>query len=349
MALRQLINNNNSTSIIQKQLTQKKIGEIPPQSVTIKYKLSSGSSSTIFLGSYQNEQVVIKQFKPFLMHGTTKDVMRKEWEMLCASFPSRYIVRPVGYSIKPPQIVMEYVKNGALDEYMRTHALTAQQKLSIAHDVALGILRLLKVGIVHRDIKTANVLLTEDLRAKICDFDLARRLDSKEKIPASGTVGYLAIEYYNNLNAISLPAADVFSFGIVLLELFVSQEDFDEYTDICAQLKLPIPTLVSNITKKIDSLICHYSHDWPESFKSIVVDCLNVNPEQRPSMHDIQKRLSQLLGLDRYDEEEKPDTSLDSLSLFSCASKNPEISPLQTTQMDTPAKVKNKGIGCVVL
>ncbi len=294
-------NPNHSTLTIQSRLQQESkrtgklaLGEIAYDDIKIKRQLGDGSASIAFLGSYKHQQVVIKEYRidpddPCL----ASKKMLKEWNVLRASFPSRYIVKPFGYSLEPPCIVMEYVKNGALDLYMNER-LTLRQRISIANDVALGIIRLLEIGVAHRDIKTANILITKNLRAKLCDFDLSSNLDSKEPINIYGTLEYLAPEYaWIEEIEILLSAADVFSFGVVLLELCVSQEAFSSYIAICTDIR--DRANVEKRIQKLNEMIDHFAKYWQEDLTGIIADCLNIEPEQRPSMYDVQARLSELL------------------------------------------------------
>ncbi len=295
MALRQeMKHNTDSTSII-----QALIPEILPKDIHIKRRLDDGSSSVVYLGNYHNEQVVIKRYR-INFEDLDNQNMWKELAILRASFPSRYVIAPVGYCLKPPQIVMEYMENGALDDHLSKKApLTSTQKITIANDIALGILRLLEVGVVHRDIKTANILLTNDLHAKICDFDLSWKRNSEEQLECVGTLKYLAPEYYLNkdLKTLSLAAADVFSFGIVLLELFATQKVFHEYTRFCRKITKTHKdeTYVQERSTYLEEIIHNHLEDCPERMKTIIVACLKENPEERPSMKEIQIKLNQLL------------------------------------------------------
>lgn len=158
--LRQGLPINNSTSVIQSQLAKEHtrnqdtpVGRIQYYKLWIQDELSEGTASFTMLGLYNDEQVVIKKYKvdelqPYLAN----EKMLKEWEILHASFPSQYIVRPVGYYQKPPLLVMEYIEHGSLETYLSNHEpLTWEQKISIVNDVALGMLKLLDIGIIHRD------------------------------------------------------------------------------------------------------------------------------------------------------------------------------------------------------
>lgn len=333
MALRQEMSGHNSTLHIQEQLAEESkqapgsIPEITSKDFDIKWwNLDDGFSATISLATYHDEVVALKEYK---INDKKSDLhqmaMQREKEVLTATFPSKYVVKPVAYCQKPPLILMEYMKNGALDFYMAMHMLTAKQKLTIANDIALGILTLLQKGIVHRDIKSGNVLITEDVHAKICDFDVSRRLDSEEPVTRLGTPEYVAPEYfyYRDLSEISLPAADVFNFGVLLIEMFVGHETFSKYAanfDINDKKK----HLQSQLKKvsMLNQIINEHAKNWPPGLEGIIDDCLNLIPRRRSSMEDIQKRLNQLLLLTPDVPEEpvvieKPVQKNTSIALFS--------------------------------
>ncbi|KAM3683515.1 hypothetical protein ACB098_12G153300 [Castanea mollissima] len=128
-------------------------------------------------------------------------------------------------------LIYEYMANGNLKDYLsdtRSHTLSWEMRLHIAIDAAQGLEYLhhgCKPPIIHRDVKSANILLSESLDAKIADFGLSKVFpgDNQSHVVTTvmGTTGYLDPEYYNSqkLNEKS----DVFSFGIVLLELITGQ------------------------------------------------------------------------------------------------------------------------------
>ncbi|KAK9912419.1 hypothetical protein M0R45_036285 [Rubus argutus] len=129
-------------------------------------------------------------------------------------------------------LVFEYVSNGTLQQHISAAAenvLTWKERLQIAVDAARGLDYLhngCKQPIVHRDLKTSNILLNEKMQAMICDFGISKILSTECATHTStdhikGTRGYFDPEYYTtgNLNKKS----DIYSFGIVLLELITSK------------------------------------------------------------------------------------------------------------------------------
>ncbi|KAM0067674.1 putative protein kinase RLK-Pelle-DLSV family [Helianthus debilis subsp. tardiflorus] len=119
-------------------------------------------------------------------------------------------------------LVLEYMPNGSLDKFL-WGSLNWQRRYEILLGIARGLTHLHKefhVRIVHRDIKSSNILLDYDLQPKIADFGLARfQPENQSHVTTrfAGTLGYTAPEYilYGHLS----DKVDTFSFGIVILEI----------------------------------------------------------------------------------------------------------------------------------
>lgn len=161
------------------------------------------------------------------------DSLRTEFSsevQLLAKIDHRNLVKLLGYIDKGNErlLITEYVPNGTLREHLdgqRGKILDFNQRLEIAIDVAHGLTYLhlyAEKQIIHRDVKSSNILLTESMRAKVADFGFARQgpvntdqthISTKVK----GTVGYLDPEYMKTYQL--TPKSDVYSFGILLLEI----------------------------------------------------------------------------------------------------------------------------------
>ncbi|KAK9282510.1 hypothetical protein L1049_005430 [Liquidambar formosana] len=129
-------------------------------------------------------------------------------------------------------LVYEYMANGNLRQHLSEimgNVLNWQKRLQIAIDAAQGLEYLhngCKPPIIHRDMKTANILLNERLQAKIADFGLSRDFknegDSHVYTDAAGTPAYIDPEYQTTGKFHK--KSDVYSFGVVLLELITGHQ-----------------------------------------------------------------------------------------------------------------------------
>ncbi|KAH6558995.1 hypothetical protein KP509_1Z032900 [Ceratopteris richardii] len=153
----------------------------------------------------------------------------------------RHLVSLLGYCIDGNErlLVYEYMALGTLSKHLFEHfklglrPLKLKQRLSIALDVARGMEYLHGLAhnrsFIHRDLKSSNILLGDDYRAKVSDFGLVK-LASEEKnsieTRLAGTFGYLAPEYAATGRVTT--KSDVFSFGVVLMELISGRRALDE-------------------------------------------------------------------------------------------------------------------------
>lgn len=175
-------------------------------------------------------------------------------------------------------LVMELVPGEALSTVLeREKILPASRVLSIVAQTAAALHQAHLAGLVHRDIKPGNLLITPDGAVKITDFGIARLAD---QVPLTatgqvmGTVQYLAPEQAGGKPA--SPATDVYSLGIVAYEALAGKRPFRGESQVAiamAQIKEAPPDLPSSI---------------PEHVRKMVMSCMAKKPEGRPrSAHDL--------------------------------------------------------------
>jgi serine/threonine protein kinase len=175
-------------------------------------------------------------------------------------------------------LVMELVPGEALSSILeREKILPATRVLSIVSQTASALHAAHQAGLVHRDIKPGNLLITPDGSVKITDFGIARLAD---QVPLTatgqvmGTVQYLAPEQAGGKPA--SPATDVYSLGIVAYEALAGKRPFRGESQVAiamAQIKETPPELPSSI---------------PSAVRALVMSCMAKKPEGRPaSAHDL--------------------------------------------------------------
>jgi serine/threonine protein kinase len=194
-------------------------------------------------------------------------------------------------------IAMEYIEGQTLRQVLSRHALRTKEVLEYAGQIARALAAAHAVGILHRDIKPGNIMITRKRVIKVVDFGLAKRFDPPEsrsdetestqgletgapRISQSHPVGTLS--YMSPEQVLSLRVdvrSDIFSFGVVLYEMLTRVQPFAAPTD---------SGLIANILHMNPSPISEIVSDVPEEVDELVQFCLRKDPDDRArSMHDI--------------------------------------------------------------
>ncbi|GAU11524.1 hypothetical protein TSUD_345140 [Trifolium subterraneum] len=149
----------------------------------------------------------------------------------------RNLVQLIGWCHKKKDflLIYEFMQNGSLDShlYRGKSVLTWQMRYNIAMDLALALLYLHEEWeqcVLHRDVKSSNIMLDDNFNAKLGDFGLARLVDyekgsQSQTTVIAGTMGYIAPEYFTTGKATK--ESDIYSFGIVSLELASGRKPVD--------------------------------------------------------------------------------------------------------------------------
>ncbi|KAI3958308.1 hypothetical protein MKX01_029447 [Papaver californicum] len=195
--------------------------------------IGEGGFGTVYRAQLQDGPIVaIKRAKKENLNSLQAE-FSSEVELL-SKIEHRNLVRLLGYVDKGNEhiIITEFVPNGTLREHLdgqRGKILDFNQRLEISIDIAhaLAYLHLYaEKEIIHRDVKSSNILLTDNFRAKVAGFGFARAGPTEvEKTHIStkvkGTAGYLDPEYLRTYQLTT--KSDVFSFGILLIEIFTAR------------------------------------------------------------------------------------------------------------------------------
>ncbi|XP_054783745.1 probable LRR receptor-like serine/threonine-protein kinase At4g29180 [Prosopis cineraria] len=232
-------------------------------------------------------------------------------------------------------LIYEYMAKGNLQQLLsdkNPNALKWFERLQIAVDVGLGLDYLhygIKPPIVHRDLKTSNILLNENMQAKISDFGLCRSFanehDSHISTIPAGTLGYLDPEFRGSgkLNRRS----DVYSFGIILLELITGQPAMREES-----LGVKIP-LVDWVNPKINNgdiesildprLQGQYNRSTAWKLVEIAMFCTQPIAIQRPDISEVLTELKDCLSLEITHERSESSMRRSSHNSLDTSSLNP--------------------------
>ena len=189
-----------------------------------KNKLGTGAYGTVYKGAYKFDEVAIK--KLHAEHFSEEALAEfKQEASIMAAMRSDYIVLLRGVCLQAPNfcMVMELMPKGSLYGLLQNSPeLSLLVLYRIALDIGYGLYRLHEAGILHRDLKSLNVLLDDRLRAKLTDFGLSKIKSEMASTSSSqgmkGTLGWMAPELFDEKPKAS-QASDIYSYGMILWEL----------------------------------------------------------------------------------------------------------------------------------
>ncbi|XP_027348159.1 probable serine/threonine-protein kinase PBL10 [Abrus precatorius] len=219
------------------------------------------------------------------------------------------VVKLIGfcYEDEHRMLVFEYMTGGSLADHLLEEEsdskLNWTRRIKIAVGIARGLDYLHTYGrpLIHRDIKSSNVLLDDNFNAKISDFGLARYGPEGSLTHVStrvvGTRGYFAPEYITRGHL--TPKADVYSFGVVLLEILSGYDAVRKHSEGAmgdlAQWAKPFLRNKVELPYVIDkSLGNNVSIKAVSEFSEIVLSCLCCSPKKRPTMAEVVVSLEKL-------------------------------------------------------
>ncbi|XP_050248116.1 G-type lectin S-receptor-like serine/threonine-protein kinase At4g03230 isoform X6 [Quercus robur] len=267
-------------------------------------KLGQGGYGPVYKGKLPSgQEIAVKRLSSVSGQGLQEF---KNKVVLIAKLQHRNLVRLYGYCIKGNEkiLIYEYMANKSLDFFIFDQKQSIFLDWEMRFNIILGIARALlylhqdsRIRIIHRDLKTSNVLLDHEMNPKISDFGLARIVGGKQTeahtTKVAGTFGYMSPEYA--LDGIFSIKSDVFSFGVVLLEIISGKKNTGFYQSKEAMSLLSYAWRLWTDDKLLD-LMDETLRDT--CIADQFVKCLNIgllcvqhDPSDRPTMSIVIKML----------------------------------------------------------
>ncbi|XP_016648329.1 PREDICTED: cysteine-rich receptor-like protein kinase 25 [Prunus mume] len=199
-------------------------------------KLGEGGFGVVFKGTLANgQEIAVKRLSKSSKQGVQEF---KNEVALVAKLQHRNLVRLLGFCLEGEEtiLVYEYVPNKSLDYFLfeskQREQLDWSSRCMITGGIARGILYLhedSRLRVIHRDLKASNILLDGNMNPKISDFGMARMFGVEDQTQGNtkrivGTYGYMAPEYA--MEGLYSVKSDVFSFGVLLLEIIAGRRNF---------------------------------------------------------------------------------------------------------------------------
>ncbi|MDR8390086.1 protein kinase [Aliifodinibius sp. S!AR15-10] len=242
-------------------------------------KLGEGGMGVVYLAEDTKlKRKVALKFLPYHVSSNPTERKRFEQEAQSAAVLNHPNIAHI-YAIEECEeelfIVMEYVDGLELKEVIDQKDLTLREKIEITEQIASGINEAHEKGIIHRDIKSRNIMVDEQQRVKIMDFGLARIQGTKHITNIGTTLGTTAYMSPEQLSGIEVDIrSDIWSFGVVLYELFTGELPFQGIYE---------PAVMYAIAEEAPIPISRVSTEVPEHIEKIISRCLKKDREQRYS------------------------------------------------------------------
>ncbi|XP_015169433.1 probable leucine-rich repeat receptor-like protein kinase At5g49770 isoform X2 [Solanum tuberosum] len=269
--------------------------------------IGCGGYGKVYRGSLLNRELVaIKRALQGSMQGTHE--FKTEIELL-SRVHHKNVVGLAGFCFDQAEqmLVYEYIPNGTLKDGLSGKTgvrLDWMRRLKIAIGAARGLQYLhdhVNPPIVHRDIKSNNILLADHLNAKVADFGLSKLLGERGHITTQvkGTMGYMDPEYYmtNQLTEKS----DVFSFGVVLLEIVTGKVPIDKGRYIVKEVKdaMDMTKDLYNLHEILDPAVCSGATPRSlEKFVDLALKCVEEKGVNRPKMSEVVKQIEYIMEIE---------------------------------------------------
>lgn len=271
------------------------------ENLSEKYMIGYGASSTVY-------KCVLKNCKPVAvkkLYSYPQSLKEFETELeTVGSIKHRNLVCLQGYSLSPSGNLLfyDYMENGSLWDLFHGPAkkkrLDWDTRLKIALGAAQGLAYLhhdCSPRIIHRDVKSSNILLDKDFEAHLTDFGIAKSVCASKSHTSTyvmGTIGYIDPEYARTSRLTE--KSDVYSYGIVLLELLTGRKAVDNESNLHHLIlsKAANNAVMETVHPEI-TVTCKDLGAVKKVFQLALL-CTKKQPGDRPTMHEVTRVLTTL-------------------------------------------------------
>lgn len=254
-------------------------------------RFASGAHSRLYHGIYNEKRVAVKIIRQPDGDENEDMALRLEKQFnrevgILSHLHHRNIVELVAACRRPPVfcVITEYLSGGSLRSFLHKRepgSVSLKEFVSIALDIARGMEYLHSQGVIHRDLKSENLLFTADMCLKVVDFGIAcEEINCDYLNEDRGTYRWMAPEVINYKP--HNRKADVYSFGIVLWEIITGRVPYEDIT--------PVQAAFAVVHKNARPT---FPEHCPLAIRKLIEKCWVQNPEKRPEFWEIVSVLEQ--------------------------------------------------------
>lgn len=269
-------------------------GELIDNRYLLKRQIASGGMATIYAGidTRLDRPVAVKVMHAHLANDEAfvSRFIKEAKATAALSHPNIVSIQDQGWNEGGPPavfLVMELVEGSTLRDFLNENGpLSVEQTIQFITPVLSALAAAHLIGIIHRDVKPENILISKDGRIKVADFGLARNITMAQTMTAEssvvlGSVSYLSPEQVQR--GIADARSDVYAIGIVLFEMLLGKKPYDGET--------PIQIAYRHVNDRIPN-VKEFKSDVPEMIADLIFQATAPNPDQRPK--DAEQLLSKV-------------------------------------------------------
>ncbi|XP_073112922.1 serine/threonine-protein kinase STY46 isoform X1 [Elaeis guineensis] len=270
------------------------VWEIDVRHLKFESKVASGSCCDLYHATYCSQDVAVKVLKPECVDVNMQREFAQEVYIM-RKVRHKNVVQFIGACTRSSSlcIVTEFMSGGSIYDFLHKQkgVFKLPALLRVATDVSKGMNYLHQNNIIHRDLKTANLLMDENEVVKVADFGVARVKGQSGVMTAeTGTYRWMAPEVIEHKPYDQ--KADVFSFGIVLWELLTGKIPYEDLT--------PLQAAFGVVEKGLRPIIPEHAHP---KLAELLERCWQQDPSLRPDFSEIFEKLD-LIAKEVLDEQE---------------------------------------------
>ena len=269
-------------------------GELIDNRYLLKRQIASGGMASIYAGidTRLDRPVAVKVMHAHLANDEAfvSRFIKEAKATAALSHPNIVSIQDQGWNEGGPPavfLVMELVEGSTLRDFLNENGpLSVEQTIQFITPVLSALAAAHLIGIIHRDVKPENILISKDGRIKVADFGLARNMTMAQTMTAEssvvlGSVSYLSPEQVQR--GIADARSDVYAIGIVLFEMLLGKKPYDGET--------PIQIAYRHVNDRIPN-VKEFKSDIPDLIADLIFQATAPNPDQRPK--DAEQLLSKV-------------------------------------------------------
>ncbi|KAB1206392.1 Wall-associated receptor kinase-like 2 [Morella rubra] len=268
--------------------------------------LGQGGYGTVYKGMLSDGSIVAVKKSKAIDKSRIEQFINEV--VILSQINHRNVVKLLGCCLETelPLLVYEFIPNGTLSQHIHDQdpdlSLSWENRLRIACEVSGAVAYMhsaVSIPILHRDIKSSNILLDEKYSAKVSDFGTSRVVPSDKThltTAVQGTFGYLDPEYFQSSQFTE--KSDVYSFGVVLVELLTGEKpisvarDVEDRNLVAHFLSLAKEDRLHQI---LDRRVAREAgREDIDAMAKLIIKCLRLNGKKRPSMKEVSMELEAL-------------------------------------------------------